>query len=71
MAKNDGKSAEGQGADNSVPEVGAVHTTADASHRIVSSGDGTGREYPVVNQNGEYPPRPEGWNDPATQQKTK
>ncbi len=47
-----------------VPPVGEETVTAEGSHRSISNGDGTARQVPIVNANGEYPPRPEGWNEP-------
>lgn len=42
-----------------VPAVGAITRTSEGSHELVSYGDGTARERPIVNASGQYPPRPE------------
>jgi len=40
------------------PPVGEESVTSEGSHRSISNGDGTARQVPIINANGEYPPRP-------------
>lgn len=58
MAKKKQNGGDADAQQNSYPKVGEESVTTEGSHRSISNGDGTARQVPIVNTNGEYPPRP-------------